>query len=316
MLLQTTLVQTCADMLREFEKNEPVTGGERIIFEGVDSRDVYNISAAFADRGSLVIAGRAEGRSTEFSEAVFFRQEGEVWRPHPDYPVYELQDPFITRIKGELIFGGVRVIADPLHPHRIVAWVTEFYRGADIAGLRHFLSGPYNMKDIRLIELASGEIGVLTRPQGYVGGRGQIGFFKVDRLEDVTAYLIGEAPVFKDQFTATQWGGANEAHLLANGLVGVLGHVASFDELDGSRHYYAMTFAINPDTLEKTPMKIIARRESFPQGPAKRPDLVDVIFSGGLVRKSGGRADLYVGAGDSAAYRADIPDPFLEYEQL
>ncbi|MBW7455583.1 DUF1861 family protein, partial [Paenibacillus sepulcri] len=290
MLLQQTKVQTCRDLLQQFENHEPATGGERIRFEGIEGRDVYNISAVFADRESLVIAGRVEGRSTEFSEVIFFRKEGEVWKPHPDYPVYELQDPFFTRIKGELIFGGVRVIADPLHPHCIVAWVTEFYRGADIACLQHFLSGPYHMKDIRLIELADGEIGVLTRPQGYKGGRGQIGFVKVGQLEDVTAYLIGEAPVFEDQFASTQWGGANEAHLLDNGLVGILGHIASFDEEDGSRHYYAMTFAFNPDTLEKTPMKIIARRGSFPTGPAKRPDLADVIFSGGLVRREGGLA--------------------------
>jgi hypothetical protein len=95
----------------------------------------------------------------------------------------------------------------------------------------------------------------------------------------------------------------------------VLGHIASFDE-DGARHYHAMTFAFHPNTMEKTAMKLIARRSDFPAGPAKRSDLNDVIFSGGLVRKMGGLAELYVGASDAEAYMIEIPDPFLEYEQL
>jgi hypothetical protein len=98
--------------------------------------------------------------------------------------------------------------------------VTEYYRGNDIASLELFLMGPYHMKDLRLIELANGEIGV------------------------------------------------------------------------------------------------IARRSNFPDGPYKHLDLVDVIFSGGLVRKKGGLADLFVGASDAEAYVIEIPDPFLEYEAL
>ncbi len=301
-------------MLMQFESGS-LPLGEVIRFEGVDGKDVYNITAPFIDRGELIIAGRVEDRYSEFSQVVFFRRDGAVWVPLSDIPAYELQDPFITVIKGELVIGGVRVIADPLHPENIVAWVTEYYRGKDIASLKFFLMGPYHMKDLRLIELASGDIGVLTRPQGYIGGRGKIGFFKVGSYEEITSRKIAEAPVFPDQFIDEEWGGANEPHLLANGLVGVLGHIASFDE-DGSRHYQAMTFAFHPDTLEKTPMKMIAKRSNFPKGPAKRPDLTDVIFSGGLVRKIGGLAELYVGASDTEAYRIEIVDPFLEYEEM
>ena len=63
-------------------------------------------------------------------------------------------------------------------------------------------------------------------------------------------------------------------------------------------------------------MKIIAVRSDFPEGPAKRPDLVDVIFSGGLIRKDHGLADLYVGASDKEAYCIEITDPFIEIETL
>ena len=45
------------------------------------------------------------------------------------------------------------------------------------------------------------------------------------------------------------------------------------------------------------------------------PDLVDVVFSGGLIRKSVGSADLYAGISDAEAQKITIMDPFLSYEQ-
>jgi hypothetical protein len=314
MLLKQTQLQTTSELLEQFNSSA-LQHGERICFAGVEGRDVYNITAPFIDKGELIIAGRVEGRDTEFSQVVFFRQDEEVWMPHPHYSSYAMQDPFFTWIQGELVLGGVRVIVDPLYPENIVSWVTEYYRGKDISSLKLFLRGPYHMKDLRLIELPGGEIGVITRPQGFKGGRGKIGFFKVSTYEEITIRRIGEAPLFSNQFIEDEWGGANEPHLLANGLIGVLGHIASFDPNE-ARHYQAIAFAFHPNTMETTPMKMIARRSDFPAGPSKRFDLNDVIFSGGLVRKESGLADLYVGASDAEAYKIEIPDPFLEYEQL
>lgn len=91
------------------------------------------------------------------------------------------------------------------------------------------------------------------------------------------------------------------------------GQIACFDR-ERNKHYYSMAFSINPETCEKTPMKIIAVRNDFPRGPGKRPDLEDVIFSGGLIRLGNGRAILSVGVSDAEAYRIEIPDPFVEYE--
>jgi len=318
MLQQQRGYQTCAELVEKFVKSAQGCGGQRLHFEGVGDKDVYNITAPFMDRGSLIVAGRVEGRSTEMSTVVFFRQQEDknIWMPHSDYSTYELQDPFITHIKGELIFGGVTVIKDPFDPDQIISWVTSFYRGQDILSLKLFLTGPERMKDVRLIELVSGEVGVVTRPGGKLGGGpgSVIGFTKVATLEDVTAEIIADAPTFDNQFSLDEWGGANELHLLANGYVGVLGHVAEFDGLN--RRYRAMTFVINPETSEASPMKIIAMRSNFPAGAAKRPDLEDVIFSGGIKRKAGGLADLYVGASDAEAYQIEIADPFLEYESL
>jgi len=153
---------------------------------------------------------------------------------------------------------------------------------------------------------------VFSRPQGELGGRGTIGFTAVDSLDRPEARGIEQAPLLRGQFRAEEWGGANEAHLLRNGRIGVLGHIACMDE--AGKHYYPMVFSVDPETGEHTPPRIIAARKYFPEGVPKRPDLVDVIFSGGLRRHADGTATLYAGISDAEAARIDMPDPFLEYE--
>ena len=61
-------------------------------------------------------------------------------------------------------------------------------------------------------------------------------------------------------------------------------------------------------------MKIISERRDFAPGECKRADLEDVVFSGGLVRRSGGKAELYCGVGDAEAHVRIIDDPFLKKE--
>ncbi|OKP99453.1 DUF1861 family protein [Paenibacillus sp. P46E] len=305
---------TCNELLDTFFANLRTVHVEKLVFSGVGKRDVYNITAPFMHDGEAVILGRVEERDSEFSQVFFFTLREGVWIPRAHTHTYNLQDPCVTLIKGELIVGGVEVITAADDPNRIVSWVTQFYRGYRIDSMRHFSSGPGTMKDIRLIELQDGRIGVFTRPQGAKGGRGQIGFTIIDSLEELNEQTFVEAEVFQDQFVPEEWGGANEAQLLKNGHVGVLGHIACFDRL-GQKHYYSMVFSLNPETFETTPVKIIATRGDFPIGPGKRPDLQDVIFSGGLVRGENGRAVLSVGVSDAEAYQIEIPDPFLEYEQ-
>ncbi|MBP1991855.1 DUF1861 family protein [Paenibacillus eucommiae] len=308
--------ETCKQLLDTFYASPRTTKVEKLSFSGVGHRDVYNITAPFRYDGEEVILGRVEERDSEFSQVFFFTYDNNhIWTPREHTHTYNLQDPCWTIIKGELIIGGVEVITAADNPEKIVSWVTQFYRGFQIDSLCHFSSGPGTMKDIRLIELADGRVGVFTRPQGARGGRGQIGFTIIDSLDELSEQTFNDAEMLRDQFVPEEWGGANEAHLLSNGHVGVLGHIACFDIL-GNKHYYAMTFAINPETCEKTPMKIIAARTDFPIGPGKRPELEDVIFSGGLIRSANGRAVLSVGVSDAEAYQIDIPDPFIEYEQF
>lgn len=304
---------TCEQLLDTFFANLRETTVKKLTFSGVGNRDVYNITAPFQYSGEEVILGRVEERDSEFSQVFFFTPEEEVWSPRIHTHTYNLQDPFTTIIKGELIIGGVEVITAVENPEQIVSWVTQFYRGFEIDSLIHFSSGPGTMKDIRLIELEDGRVGVFTRPQGERGGRGQIGFTIIPSLEELNEQTFIEAEVLQDQFVSEEWGGANEAHLLSNGHIGVLGHIACLDN-SAKKHYYSMVFSLNPETFETTPIKIIATRSDFPIGPGKRPDLNDVVFSGGLIRSGNGRAVLSVGVSDAEAYQIEIPDPFCEYE--
>jgi hypothetical protein len=308
-------VKACAELLQEFHSLERLKKVDKVEFTGVGGRDVYNITAPFIDEGHEVVVGRVEERHSEFSQVFFFSCTNDVWSPREHTHTYNLQDPFMTHVNGELIFGGVEVITAADNPNIIVTWITQFYRGLNIDSLCHFASGPGTMKDIRMIELQDGRVGVFTRPQGKKGGRGQIGFTIIPSLEDLNEETFLNAEILQNQFIPEEWGGANEVHLLKNGWVGVLGHIACYDDKK-NKHYYSMVFALNPDTMQRSPLKIIAVRGDFPEGPEKRPDLEDVIFSGGLIRKEHGRAELSVGVSDAEAYRIEIPDPFLEYEEL
>lgn len=277
-------------------------------FDGIGGRDVYNITAPFMSDGQTLIAGRVEDRDNELSDIIFFRREADAWVPYFEAPELRgLQDPCVAIISGEIVVGGVR------YPVRFddgtVGWRMEFYRGHSVKSLRHMVNGPERMKDIRFCELADGRVAVFSRPQGDRGGRGKIGFTIASSLDDVTTATIDDAPILEGQFAAGEWGGANEACILSDGTLGVLGHIAMWDT-DRTRHYYPMTFKLDPRTARATNPKIIARRSVFPHAPTKRPDLHDVVFSGGLQRHSDGTATLYAGLSDAAAGTVRLVDPF------
>ncbi len=171
--------------------------------------------------------------------------------------------------------GGVEINPHPDNPRQLI-WHTVFFRGRDIHSLTRFASGPPGMKDIRLCHIQQGRIGVFTRPQGKIGGRGTIGYVEINNLEALTPETITSAELFEQQFNSEEWGGVNETHLLCDGTIGLLSHIACFDQ-HGRRHYYPGDLS-----LTRTPKlyanKIIAARDNFLPGATKRPDLVDVIF--------------------------------------
>lgn len=280
---------------------------EKLRFTGVGDCDVYNVSAPFHSAGRRVIAGRVEPRDSEESTAVFFEEVNGIWHPIEGAPRFQLQDPFVTEIAGELVFGGVAVDLRPAQP----IWHTVFYRGADLFALCPFFAGPIGMKDIRLCELADGRVAILTRPRGSKGGRGTIGYTEVATLDALTIEVIDAAPMLDDMFHPLDWGGANEAHLLASGEIGVIAHAAFFEQdiLYGKRRYYAVSFILDPATRAWRDYRIIAARDQFAPGPAKRADLIDVVFSSGI-EQVGGTTRLYAGTSDAEAQWVEIKYPF------
>ena len=303
----------CTALLRQFQTSAPPLDSGKITFGGVGDRDVYNIAAPVRFGGEMLVAGRVEPRATENASILFFRRDHDgVWRPRPGAPTFDgLQDPCVTLIGDELVLGGVRYPVEL--PDGRTIWRMEFYRGRSVEHMQHFLTGPDSMKDIRLVGLADGRIALFSRPHAGPGGRGRIGFTVVDTLEALNAGVIAGASLLDGQFGPEEWGGINEAHLLRDGRLGLLGHIA-WMETGEVRHYYAMVFALDPVTGAAGPVRIIATRAQFPAGPAKRPDLVDVIFAGGMIRSWDGEAVLFAGLSDAEAGYLRIEDPIADLE--
>ncbi len=306
-------MRTCDELLLEFKNLKNKDDLSLIKFTGVDNqKDVYNITAPFEFEGGMYIAGRVEERDSECSNVVFFRKSEAEWKADDTIESLPLQDPFISQMDGQYIIGGVEIFDDEENPGQL-NYRTIFYRGSSLRNLERFAEGPDRMKDIRFCQLKDKKILVMTRPQGKIGGRGKIGYLIIDTLEELTPERIMEAAVLEGQFAPEEWGGCNELHLLEDGKVGVLSHIAKYDE-SGNRHYYATAFCLDSENGDYTPMKMIAVRANFQDGPSKRPDLKDVIFSGGLIRQGNGRAELYCGVSDVQGHKITIEDPFESFQ--
>ena len=282
----------------------------RLTFLGVEGFDVYNICNEFVVGDKAYIAGRVEKRDSEISRVIVFEKVDKGVYKATDATFDMLQDPCHTMIDGETIIGGTAIYTDD--DGRINNWNTTFFRGKDVYNMSRFADAPSKMKDVRLIK--TDKIYIFTRPQGGKAHLGKIGYVAVDGLDKVNADVIEGATLFEDLFDEYTWGGANQALLLSNGKIGVLGHVAVMSEGD-VRHYYGMTFCFDPATKTCEGLKIICERSDFSAGAYKRKDLIDVVFSGGINRKADGTAELYVGLSDAEAHCAVIKDPFTEYEK-
>lgn len=309
---------SCREQLAAFRTGQRAFPGELLRFEGAGDADIYNPSVPFAFDGEMVMAARVQGRSDERSETRFFVRSGEGWRARPVSPALALEDPSIAMIGGEILLSGVRVIR---RKGAITSWVTDFYRGKQLESLSRFAHGPPHMKDIRLVELPGGKIALFSRPQGPAvvaryGWLARIGFAVLDSIDDLGPRAIENARLLEGHFVPDEWGGCNQALLLRNGLVGVIGHKA-YGEMKGGEHvlhYYAMAFVIDPRTRRMTDCRIICARDCFPEGPAREPRLKDIVFPAGITRNGDGAATLYAGLSDCAVGRVRIPDPFLEIE--
>lgn len=283
----------------------------RLDLHGIDGLDGYNITHPFEDRGNVVLGVRVEPRDDEQSTARFFdSNDNDVWTLS-SRETYRLQDPFVSQVAGELIFGGVQIELDPDPAPGQGKWRyrTILHRGRDLEDLAPFVSGPWGMKDIRLVGLPGGRVGVFTRPQGGSAGRGQIGFTVADSLESISTASMAAAPTITDMFIAEEWGGVNDAIALDDSRIGVLGHIARFDDA-GDRHYYPMAFEFNAGDMAWTTPVLLFERSDLGPGESKRLDLIDVVFPGGMVRDGDDTLEIFCGAGDAEAYRVVVPNPF------
>lgn len=324
-------------LLKEFyERNvgNVLPIGELLKFNlGEDSTHltIYNPEPVVID-GQTYIWARVEERTEEKDSVVRLFKEGEngEWDIVEKTPVFKgLQDPFYCGvIDGYHILGGVQVYdvvgtSDLGYKNVFYRYIKSFAELISPNGEIYdpFAVGPEMMKDIQLIQRENSRIGVFTRPQGQFGGRGRIGYFEIDSLDQIESaladYVQQKDPktlikgLFIDQELGDEeWGGANQLFILPDGKIGVLGHIASFGDNSNKKNYCPMTFIFDPETGSVSDVQIIATAEQFPPVEVKKSDLGSICYGSGLVRLGNGDAWLYVGLGDSKAGRILIKDPF------
>ena len=280
-----------------------IINSKKLIFD--INTDVYNITAPFWSLGKEYIAGRVEKRDGHDSKIMFFTRLNGKYVVDKKAPVFNLEDPFVCFIYDKIIFGGVKVSRGNYR--------TVFFKGKDIYHLKKFKTGPKAMKDIRLVLLSDKRIGIFTRPQGKIGGRGRIGFMIISSIKEFANLSEGDfysAKLIPDSFDKGEWLGVNAIYVLKNNNLGVIGHIANFSK-NGERNYYVISFTFDYLSNNFSNMKIIATRDELPKGESKREDLRNVLFPGGLIRKDG-ISKLYVGVSDAEAYEILIKDPFAD----
>ena len=303
--------------LFEAEKAQKVYESVTLTFHGVDGFDVYNCSIPFVWQGREFIYGRVEKRG-EWARSwvrLFEKSGKDDYTLVPDHMIYQLEDPFISIVHGELVLGGTHVRK---RGGKIDTYYGYFYRGTDINDMFYFTTGPDKMKDIRLVELADGRIGVFSRPRNEeiekkYGSAAMIGFAVIDTLEELTDDVIFNAKPIDGIFDKGEWGGCNQPVLLQNGNIGIIGHQSFKQEVPGGEDlavYVNTAFEFNPETFAVTHNRIIGTRSCYPEGPAKLPSLTDCTFTSGIVMREDGRADLYGGMGDVQEGRIVIDYPF------
>jgi len=295
----------------------------KLTFKGVEGFDVYNPSIPFMYEGKIYLFGRVERREdwARSWTRLFTQTDQDEWTLVKDSMIYPLEDPFIQKINDELVLGGTHV---QYQQGKIDTFYGYFYRGVDLRDLYYFTTGPDRMKDIRLVQLHDGRIGVFSRPRGEdiratYGSESLIGFTMIDRLGDLSAEVVSQANIIEGLFGKDEWGGCNQCYLLSSGLIGIIAHKsyqAKSERGDSLLVYVNVAFVFDPEKHEVIDEKVIATRSSYPKGPAKNASLIDCAFPSGIVKRLDGKVDLYSGLSDTEAGRVTIDDPFRDYGEI
>lgn len=309
---------------QKFESEKNIYEGAILTFHGVDGYDVYNSSIPFCWRGKQYIYGRVERRSEWARSWVrLFENTGkDEWTLVSNSMIYQLEDPYVSAVGNTVVLGGSHV--------RKSVGVMEtyygyFYKGTDIEDLYYFTTGPDYMKDIRIVELSDGRIGVFSRPRNEeirkkFGSESLVGFTIIEELDQLTATVIESAEYLPGLFAKDEWGGSNQAYLLDSGLIGVIGHkcynLPCAEGDTAPQVYMNISFVVDPAKQELDNLKIIGTRPCYPEGPSKMPHLAEVAFSSGIVAREDGRVDLYSGLNDCQVGRIVIDNPFEGYGNI
>lgn len=311
------------ELRKQFEENKRIYESTIVTFHGVEGFDVYNISIPFERDGKRYLFGRVERREEWARSWVrLFEETGhDEWTLVPESMIYTLEDPYISEIGGELVMGGTHV---QYEAGRVRTYFGYFHRGTDVNDLYYFTTGPNKMKDIRLVALPNGKIGVFSRPRGAetrgkYGSESMIGFTIIENLDQLTAEVIENAPYIDGIFGEGEWGGVNQAYLLDSGKIGIIGHNCYRDQdAEGKevKVYLNMAFVLDPETRKASDLHLIGSRTCYPPGPSKTAHLVDCAFTSGIVMRPDGKADLYSGIGDCQAGRITIDYPFERHGQI
>lgn len=302
-----------------FEEKLPqgIYESSKLTFHGAEGYTVYNCSIPFTWEGKTYIYGRVEKFNVWADSFIrLFEKTGEdSYTAVKDAMPLMLEDPYVSMIQGEFVLGGTHVRKQL---GNIDTYYGYFYRGKDLKDLTYFTTGPDYMKDIRLVDMRDGTIGVFSRPRSAeimekYGSESLIGFTRIRSLDELSNKVIENAEPIPDLFDRGEWGGCNQAYLLDNGTIGVIGH-QSFHDKDangGDLQVYVNTaFEFDPESFTASPVRIIGTRCCYPAGPAKRSDLVDTSFTSGIVMRDDGKVDLYAGIGDCEEGRICIDYPF------
>lgn len=306
-----------------FEASKTIYESVKVTFHGAEGYDVYNSSIPFVWNGKNYIFGRVERRNEWARSWVrLFECTGkDDWTLVPNSMPFQLEDPYISIIDNELVLGGTHVRC---RQSSIETYYGYFYKGTDINDLYYFATGPDYMKDIRLVEMPDKRIGVFSRPRSEevrrtYGFESQIGFTTINSLTELTAEVVENAKYIPGLFDRDEWGGCNQAYCLDSGMIGVIGHKCYKYEKPDSQVvsvYMNIAFIFDPVTHKASNVKIIGTRPCYPDGPFKKPDLVDCAFTSGIVMREDGRADLYSGIGDCEVGRIVIDYPFEGFGKI
>ncbi|KAK7194573.1 hypothetical protein NESM_000375100 [Novymonas esmeraldas] len=298
------------DAKAAFEANKRVYESALLTFKGVEGYDVYNCSVPLHYKGKLHIYGRVEKRDVWASSHVrLFEETGKDEFTAVSGHTWELEDPYIQNVKGEMIFGGTHVRKNG---NEVLSYYGYFYRGTPVK-TSYFTTGPDFMKDIRVVQLQDGRLGIFSRVR--TTAEVYVGFSTVDTVDRLTtAAIVAATPI--DFIKPGMWGGVNQAYLLSSGKVGCIGHSAYYDTKPSGEPltvYVNVSFIFDPETRQLDAERVIGTRSCYPASPAKRPNLEDCVFASGIVMREDGKCDLYSGLGDTCEGRITIDYPFEGY---